>query len=168
MKWILCLIPLISTQTFAQTFEVVEFPDSLVIRDENITVNLFSFGEDPLAKLLTFKPKIEKELFENNHVEGKIDTIHHFRIGRDKFSIFQVAKDNNWLLSANVVTQKFKTRQGICVGQHKVDVINLFKKYDLKKLPDCLVLENSEVYEFMVIRFKKGVVSSIEFDGYYD
>lgn len=168
MKWILYFLLLISTQTFAQTFEVIEFADSLVIRDENITVNPFSFGDDPLTYLKKFNPRIEKKLFENNHVEGKIDTIHNLIIGKDKFSVFQVAKDDNWLLAADILTSKFKMRQGIRVGQSKAEVIQLLNAYDLKKLPDWLVLENKEVYEYTQIRFKKGIVYSIEFLGYYD
>lgn len=168
MKWFGFILFLIGTQSFAQTFEITQFTDSLIIRDANITANPFSFGEDPLAYLKKFKPKTEKELFENNHVAGKIDTIHHFTIGQDKFSIFQVSNENTWLLTSKVITSKFKTHQGIHVGNTKTEVIQLLKAYNLKTIPDGLVLENSEYYEYFLIRFKKEKVYSIEFSGYYD
>lgn len=168
MKWLGYLLFLTSSQSLAQTFEIAHFTDSLIVQDADITLNPFSFGDEPLIYLKKFNPTIKKELFENNHVDGKIDTIHNLTIGSDKFSVFQATKTDTWLLSAEVKTSKFKTRLGIHVNQTKEEVIQLLKIYNLKSLPNCLVLENIEYSEYLLIRFRKGKVASIGFSGYYD
>lgn len=88
--------------------------------------------------------------------------------GRDRFGIMKWGKNENGLVSADVSTSNFKTRHGLEVGAKKNQVINKLHKYGIRKIPEYLILENLEVYEFVVLKFTGDTLSKITFQGYID
>ena len=108
------------------------------------------------------------EAYENNHVEGKIDTTFTLTIGSDNFKVTKWDKDETGLLNADVKTNKFKTRHGLQIGMRKNEVIRKLDKYGIKSINGYLILENLEVYELLIFRFTGDKLTNIEFQGYYD
>ena len=158
----------IATRLLSQDFELVTTGDTVTIRATNITNDPFRFGNNPLGYLQKFKPKSTYETYENNHVEGKIDTTFTLTIGKDNFKVTKWDNEENGLLNAYVTTNKFKTRLGVQIGMRKNEVVEKFSKYGLKTVHGDLVLENMEVYELLVFRFTEDKLTKIEFHGYYD
>jgi hypothetical protein len=76
--------------------------------------------------------------------------------------------DENGLLSAEVTTNKFKTKHGLQIGMRKNEVMEKLSKYKLKSIPGYLILEDMEVYEQLIVTFTADRISKITFQGYYD
>ena len=162
------LILTASIGLFSQDVEVLTSGDSLTIRSTNITNNPLNFGNHSLDNLLKLNPKTSVETVLNPHVENKIDTIFTFSLGTDKFKVYKVNKEKNILTNADLLTNRFKTRQGIKVGMTKQEVVKLLSEYRLTTIPNYLVLENQEVPEYLTFKFSKDKVAKIIYDGYID
>jgi len=165
-----CIILLltIATRLLSQDFEVATKGDTLIIRAINITNDPFQFGDNPLSYLQRFNPRRTFETFENNHVENRIDTTFTLTIGKDNFKVTKWDKDQTGLLSADLTTNKFKTKHGLQIGMKKNDVIDKLSKYKVKSIPGHLILEDMEVYELLIFKFTANRLTKITFQGYYD
>lgn len=168
MKYFFVLLMLITTTAVAQDFKISTFQDSTVIKDVDLAIDPFQFGENPLAQLRKFKSTISKEPVKNIHVENKVDTVYRFKIRKDNFAVYKVDETKNFLITASVRSKKFKTGQGIRTGMKKEQIEKILARYNLKNIPGCLVLENAEVYQVVILRFKKKKLMKIEFEGYFD
>ncbi|HEY3386875.1 MAG TPA: hypothetical protein VGK46_10215 [Saprospiraceae bacterium] len=157
-----------TTRLLSQDFEVLTTGDTLTIRALNITSDPFQFGDNPLRYLEKFNPESSFLAFENNHVENKIDTTFTLTIGKDNFKVTKWEEDENGLLSAEVTTNKFKTKHGIQIGMKKNEVMEKLSKYKLKSIPGQLILEDMEIDEQLVLRFSADRLIKITFLGYYD
>ena len=153
---------------FSQDIEVLTSGDSLTIRSMSIASNPFNFGNHSLENLVKLNPKISTETVKNPHVENKIDTIFTFSLGTDKFKVYKVDKEINILTDADILTTRFKTKQGIRVGMTKREIVKLLSDYKLTSIPNHLILENLEVPEFLTFEFSKDKLTKIIFDGYID
>jgi hypothetical protein len=158
--------------SFGQDKEVVLKGDSLFVRDENIATNPFAFGRDPLTHLKTkikfSKPTIVVATVANRHVDNDVDTTYAITFGRDSFNLYKWDKDENALLSSYVTTDRFTTRHGIKIGMTKIQIKNLLKNYDIRTIPKYLILENTEIIEYMILEFNSDILKRIEFQGYFD
>jgi hypothetical protein len=127
-----CIILLltITTRLLSQDFEVTTKGDTLTIRAINITSDPFQFGDNPLSYLQKFNPRKTFETFENNHVENKIDTTFTLTIEKDNFKVTKWDKDQTGLLSADLTTNKFKTKHGLQIGMKKNEVIEKLSGYN--------------------------------------
>jgi hypothetical protein len=148
--------------------------DSLIIRDENITVNPFKFGDNALNHL-RFKTGLKKPVVEvspiaNTHVPGQIDSIYTFKFKKDVFRTYKVTGvRKNFLMDADISTKRFVTKHGIKTGMKKKEITRLLSSYKIGTIPGYLVLENSEFYEYFRFKFnKRNVLKRIEFQGYFD
>lgn len=168
MKYIFIAFTLITTTSVAQNFSVKTFKDSTVVKDTNLAIDPFGFGENSLAVLKKYKAKVSKEPVKNQHVENKIDTVYRFKIKKDNFAVYKVDQQKNFLITASVRSKKFKTEQGIKTGMKKAQVEKALSRYSVKNIPGCLVLENADVYQVAILRFKKKKLKKIEFQGYFD
>lgn len=168
MKYLLIAFVLITTTSVAQNFSVKTFKDSIIVKDANFAIDPFGFGENSLRALKKYKAKVSKEPVKNQHVENKIDTVYRFKINKDKFAVYQVDQQKNFLITASVRSKKFKTEQGIKVGMKKTQVGKALSHYNVKNIPSCLVLENADVYQVVILRFNKKKLKKIEFQGYFD
>lgn len=168
MKYCLFLLILVATTSFAQDFKINTFPDSTIVKGANIANDPFQFADNPLTKLKSLKSKVTKEPVKNLHVEKKVDTIYRFKIRKDNFMVYKVDEQKNFLITANIRSKKFKTEHGIHTGMKKEQIEKILDRYHLKNIQRCLVLENDEVYQVVVFRFKKRKLSRIEFIGYLD
>jgi len=79
-----------------------------------------------------------------------------------------VDKEINILTDADILTTRFKTKQGIRVGMTKREIIKLLSDYKLTSIPNHLILENLEVPEFLTFEFSNDKLTKIIFDGYID
>ena len=166
---VIVLILISATRLLCQDVEIIASKDSLTIKSPNIATHLsFDFGKSPLNHLMKLNPKISIQTIENYHVENKVDTIFTLSIGKDKFVIYKVDEEINILLDAEIITTKFKTKQGIRVGMKKQDVLKFFTSYGVKSIPNFLILENLEYPEFVTFQFNKDTLIRIVFDGYID
>lgn len=165
-----CIILLltITARLFGQDFEVATKGDTVTVRAINITSDPFQFGDNPLSYLEKFNPGRTFEIFENNHVENKIDTTFTLTIGKDNFKVTKWDKDQTGLLSADLMTNKFKTKHGLQIGMKKNEVMDKLSKYKLKSIPGQLILEDGEVYELLILKFTADRLTRITFQGYYD
>jgi hypothetical protein len=165
-----CIILLltITARLLSQDFEVATKGDTLTIRAINITNDPFQFGDNPLSYLQKFKPGTTFETFENNHVENKIDTTFTLTIGKDNFKVTKWDKDQTGLLSADLTTNKFKTKHGLQIGMKKNELIEKLSKYKLKSVPAQLILEDMEIGEQLILKFTADRLAKITFQGYYD
>jgi hypothetical protein len=165
-----CIILLltITTRLFSQDFEVATKGDTLTIRAINITSDPFQFGDNPLRYLQKFNPRMTFVTFENNHVENKNDTTFTLIIGKDSFKVTKWDKDQTGLLSADLTTNKFKTKHGLQIGMKKNEVIEKLSKYKLTTIPGRLILEDMEIDEQVILKFTADRLVKITFQGYYD
>lgn len=158
--------------SFGQAKEVILTGDSLFVRDENIATNPFNFGRDPLTYLIRkvkfTKPTIEIGTVTNRHVDNDLDTTYAITFGQDVFHVYKWDQDENALLSSQVKTDKFATRHGIKVGMTKNQIKNILKSYSVETIPKYLILENTEIVEYLKLTFDKDVLKGIEFQGYVD
>jgi hypothetical protein len=157
-----------STRLLSQDFELTTSGDTVTIRALNITSDPFQFGSSPLRYLQKFNPDTSFETYKNTHDENNIDTVFTLTIGKDHFNITKWDKDQNGLLSAEVSTNKFKTKHGLLIGMKKSEVIGKLNKYKLKSISGHLILEDMEVYEQLVLTFTADILTRITFLGYYD
>lgn len=173
MKRLFHIIFILGTiKSFGQTKEVILKGDSLFVRDENIATNPFNFGRDPLTHLKTqikfAKPTTEIGTRANRHVDNDVDTTYAMKFGQDSFNLYKWDKEENALLSSNLMTDRFTTRHGIKVGMTKTQIKNILKSYDIRIIPKYLILENIEITEYLKLEFKKDILKRIEFQGYFD
>ena len=158
--------------TFGQDKEVVLKGDSLFVRDENIATNPFAFGRDPLTHLKTkinfSKPTIVVSTVANRHVDNDVDTTYAITCGHDSFNLYKWDKDENALLTSQVTTDRFATRHGIKVGMTKNQIKNTLKSYDIRTIPKYLILESTEIIEYLIMEFHNDILKRIEFQGYFD
>jgi hypothetical protein len=82
--------------------------------------------------------------------------------------VYQLERDENALIEATLKTTQFKTKHGIQVGMSKRDVINKLTDFVLQTIPQYLMLEDTEVYEYIILRFDGDQVKQIDFVGYID
>jgi hypothetical protein len=162
------LLLTIPTRLLSQDFELTTAGDTVILRATNITSDPFQFGNNPLSYLQKYNPGKTFETYENNHVKDKIDTAFTLTIGKDNFTITKWDQDQNGLLSADVTTNKFRTKHGLQVGMSKNDVIEKLSMYKLKSIPGQLILEDMEVYELIILKFTADRLGKITFQGYYD
>jgi hypothetical protein len=167
-KFYIILLLTITTRLLSQDFKVATKGDTLTIRAINITTDPFQFGDNPLSYLEKFDPRRTFETVENNHVENKIDTTFTLTIGKDNFKVTKWDKDQTGLLSADLTTNKFKTKHGLQIGMKKNEVIEKLRVYKLKSIPGLLILEDGEVYELLILKFTADRLTKITFQGYYD
>jgi hypothetical protein len=168
MKYLLIAFVLITTTSVAQNFTISTFQDSTIVKGANLAMDPFQLGDNPLANLKKYKSKITKEPIKNLHIENKIDTLYRFTIKKDYFVVYKVDEQKNFLVTATVRSKKFKTDQGFKTGMKKMQVEKILARYNVKTIPDCLVFENEEVYQVVILRFKKKKLVKIEFVGYLD
>lgn len=173
MKRLFQIIFILGTiKSFGQTKEVILKGDSLFVRDENIATNPFNFSRDPLTyintKIKFAKPIIKVGTVANRHVDNDVDTAYTITFGQDSFNLYKWDKDENALLSSQVKTDKFATRHGIKVGMTKTQIKNILKSYSIKTIPKYLILENTEIIEYLKLEFNKDILKRIEFQGYFD
>ena len=172
MKTLLQIILILGTvEVFGQAGEVLIKGDSLIIRDTNIATNPFNFGKDPLTYLTTKVqplPKKGMELYSNRHVDNKVDTAFNLEFGKDKFHICKWGNEENAILYAELATNKFSTKHGIRIGMKKTDVVKILHRYKVVSIPKYLVLENSEIIEYLKLDFSGETLKRIEFQGYMD
>jgi hypothetical protein len=160
-KFYIILLLTITTRLLSQDFKVATKGDTLTIRAINITTDPFQFGDNPLSYLEKFDPR---RTFETN----KIDTTFTLTIGKDNFKVTKWDKDQTGLLSADLTTNKFKTKHGLQIGMKKNEVIEKLRVYKLKSIPGLLILEDGEVYELLILKFTADRLTKITFQGYYD
>jgi hypothetical protein len=173
MKRLFQIILILGTiKSFGQDKEVILKGDSLFVRDENIATDPFNFGLDPLTHLHTkikfAKPTIEIGTVANRHVDNDVDTTYAIVFGPDSFNLYKWDKEENALLSSQINTDRFTTRQGIKVGMTKTQIKNILKSYDIRTIPKYLILENTEIIEYLRLEFNKDILKRIEFQGYFD
>ena len=173
MKRLFQIIFILGTiRSFGQTKEVILKGDSLFVRDENIATNPFNFGRDPLNHLSTkikfTEPKIEIITVANRHVDNDVDTTYAITFGQDSFNLYEWDKEENALLSSQVKTDRFATRHGIKVGMTKTQIKNILKSYEIGAIPKYLILENTEIIEYLKLEFNEDILKGIEFQGYFD
>lgn len=169
MKNLFLLLLLAAASTLqGQDFEVITSGDTLTIRESNVATDPFGFGNNPLIYLQKGNPEKTFKTYPNRHVENKIDTVFSLAYGKDRFEVMKWDENENGLVTAEVTTGNFKSRQGLKVGMKKNEVINKMSKYGLKIIPGYLILENLEVYELITFKFSGDTLSKITFQGYID
>jgi len=159
--------------SWAQQSAVLQKGDTLVIQDERLSSDPFALGNDPLTHLTTniqHKPTISKQSTHNLQVE-QIDTVFTLAFGANEFNLYKwetnEGQKGNFVLTANVKTDLFKTRQGIKTGQHKAEVIALLNKYNIKSIPHYLTLETPDSGE-LTLEFSGDVLVGMHYVGSYD
>lgn len=50
----------------------------------------------------------------------------------------------------------------------KTQIKNILKSYSIKTIPKYLILENTEIIEYLKLEFNKDILKRIEFQGYFD
>ena len=159
-------------KSFGQTKEVILMGDSLFVRDGNIATNPFNFGRDPLthlnSKIQRSQPIIERGTVANRHVDNKVDTTYSIQFEQDLFRIYKWDNEGNALLYSQLKTDRFTTKHGIKVGMTKSQVKTALKEYHITTIPKYLILENTEITEYLRLEFNKDMLNRIEFQGYVD
>jgi hypothetical protein len=173
MKTLLQGILILATiKSFGQENEVIVKGDSLIVRDESIATNPFNFGRDPLehlkSKMKLPKPTIEIHTVANRHVDNDVDTIYSLKFGQDSFEVYKWDKEDIGLMYSEIKTDRFATKHGIRIGMTKSQVKSILKDYDVRIIPKYLILENTEIIEYLKLEFSKDTLKRIEFQGYFD
>jgi hypothetical protein len=104
----------------------------------------------------------------NRHAGNDVDTTYSVTFGQDSFNLYKWDNEENALLSSQVRTDRFATRHGIKVGMTKTQVKNILDSYSIKTIPKYLILENTEIIEYVKLEFNKDILKRIEFRGYID
>ena len=158
----------LTTRLFSQDIEITTNGDTLTVRATNITNDPFQFGDDPLKYLEKLNPKKSIQTFNNRHVDNKVDTAFTLTLGNDNFTVYKWDNEENGLLTADVTTNRFKTKHGLQIGMKKSEVIVKLSNYGLKSIPGQLILEDMIVYELLILKFNADKLTKIEFQGYID
>ena len=144
--------------------------DSLFIDDSKLVNDPFGFGKKPLTYLkskLKSKKSIEVSPIPNQYVEHQVDTSYKLKFAKDSFQVYQTGKGVQFLISARVVTKKFKTRHGFQVGMSKPKILAILKAYPIEQIPGSLFLGNLD-YSFVKLAFKGDTLDEIVYFGYLD
>ncbi|SHG64887.1 hypothetical protein SAMN04488109_1234 [Chryseolinea serpens] len=168
MSMCVLIIPL-----WAQQGTVFQEGDTLVIQDERLSPDPFALGNDPLTYLTTHikqKPTISKQSTHNLQVE-QIDTVFTLAFGANEFNLYKwetsEGQKGNFVLTASVKTDLFKTRHGIKTGQHKAEVMALLKQYNIKSIPHYVTLETPDSGE-LTLEFRDDILVGMHYVGSYD
>lgn len=168
---LLLLISLSCTE-MTTTVEEVEksdneiLKDSLEIMDPNLTIDPFSFGENPLDSLTSFdEVNMDFKTFNNRHVEGQIDTLFQIVLSSDTFKVYKNAS-KNWLVAANIHSEQFSTNQGIHIGMTKTEMRKQLNSNE--NFPDFVRIHNLEVLEWIDFAFQDEKLIKMDFKGYMD
>jgi len=162
----LSLLSLLPRVGLAQSTASFTRGDTLIIRDETIVNDLFGFGNDPLqylSKQVQPRPQIEKQAIRSRLEVNQIDTAYRMAVGHDVFVVDKSSVGRNFLLHADVSTKAFKTKHGLAIGMTKADIVKTLAAYEIRSIPNYLVLEDRESVNRLVLYFdKKGVLEFLE------
>ncbi|HEY5750738.1 MAG TPA: hypothetical protein VIU12_31965 [Chryseolinea sp.] len=140
--------------------------DSLVIRDETLVADLFSFGTDPMKYLSSSTqpgPQTQTQPVRSKHDDNAIDTAYRFAFGSDIFIVLKTSHGDASVIHADVETTKFKTKQGIVIGMPVADVIKALETYKIKSIARYLVLRGDAAKHYVIMYFKSGKVVFMEY-----
>jgi hypothetical protein len=136
------------------------------IQNDSFVANTFGFPATVRNFQKNFRGKftITKKPIKNIHNSTVVDTVYTFSAGKTKIELYK-AKHRDILQSAYIDTDKIPLKFNIKIGDSKTDVAKRLKADITVNQIQVGDLEQGQVY---TLKFSKGKLTSISYEGYVD